>query len=86
MSIGLPVITSDFELYKEIVLTNNGGVCVDPASPDETASERINFIDSKYDVTLFGKNGVKAIEQRYSCRVEEKKLLNLYDKLLKNEY
>jgi glycosyltransferase involved in cell wall biosynthesis len=86
MSIGLPVITSDFDLYKKIVLSNNVGVCVDPTSPEDIASEMIYFIDSKHDVTLFGKNGVKAIKQRYSWRIEEKKLLNLYDKLLKNEY
>ena len=64
MSIGLPVI-SNFELYKKVVIDNNVGVCVDPTSPTDIAEAMI-FLLIKHDVTLFGKQGLKSIKQKYS--------------------
>ena len=86
MSIGLPVITSEFELYKEVVLNNRAGVCINPSSAIELSEVMKSFINQEYDVLDFGQQGVKSVEEKYSWQLEEKKLLNLYEKLLANEY
>ena len=86
MSIGLPVITSEFELYKEVVLKNGAGVCVNPDSAIELAEIMTSFVNQEYDISNFGQQGVKSVEEKYSWQFEEKKLLNLYDKLLDDEH
>lgn len=86
MSIGLPIITSNFELYKEVVLGNRVGICVSPTSSIELSEVMTSFINQEYDILGFGKQGVKSVEEKYSWLLEEKKLLNLYDKLLGYEH
>ena len=86
MSIGLPVITSDFELYKEVVQVNRAGICVNPSSAIELAEVMASFVNQEYDVLGFGQQGVKSVEEKYSWQSEEKKLLNLYHKLLADEH
>ena len=86
MSIGLPVITSEFKLYKEVVLNNGAGLCVDPTSAGKLAEIMVSFINQEYDIVNFGRQGVKSVKEKYSWQFEEKKLLNLYDKLLKDEH
>ena len=46
MSIGLPVISSNFELYKNVVIDNNAGVCVDPTSPTDIAEGKLCLLIS----------------------------------------
>ena len=43
MAIGLPVVTSNFKLYKDIIDKNYCGICVDPENPNEIA-KAIEFI------------------------------------------
>ena len=74
----LPVIASNFPLWKEIVEGNNCGLCVDPESPDEIA-KAINFIIANDDLAKqMGQNGRKAIIEKYNWKNEEKKLLEFY--------
>lgn len=83
MSSGIPVIASNFPLWKEIIEGNNCGICVDPMKPKEIA-EAINYILSNPDVVVeMGKNGKNAVEQKYNWETESKKLLDLYANLLK---
>ena len=85
MSIGLPVITST-ELYKEVVNVNRAGICIDPCSAKELAEVMLSFINQEYDIVDFAQQGVKSVEEKYSWQSEEKKLLNLYHKLLADEH
>ena len=86
MSIGLPVISSNFELYKKVVIDNNAGVCVDPTSPTDIAEAMLLFINQQLDVKTLSKQGLKSAKEKYSWQSEEKKLLNLYDELLGYEH
>lgn len=82
MAASLPVVASDFPLWREIIEGNKCGVCVDPNDPSQIA-KAINYILDNYDETRqLGLNGFNAIQKKYNWNVEEKKLLELYTKLL----
>ncbi len=82
MSAGIPVIASNFPLWKEIVEGNNCGICVDPENPIKIA-EAVNYIKSHpQKAREMGINGQKAVIKKYNWLQEEKKLLDLYNTLL----
>ena len=76
MAVGLPVVASNFSLYKEIVEDNDIGWCVDPNSPTDIADVLIEIINTK----IIEKISYRAVKQssNYSWKNEEKKLLMLY--------
>lgn len=81
MAAGLPVISSDFKLWQEIVEGNNCGICVNPLEPAEIA-DAIKYISTHPDeAEQMGKNGKEAVEMRYNWGIEEKKLIDVYSKL-----
>jgi len=78
MSAGIPVIASNFPLWKEIVEGSDCGICVDPLNPGRI-SEAIQFIvEHPAEAEKMGKNGRRGVEERYNWGMEEKKLLYLY--------
>ncbi|MFB9274564.1 glycosyltransferase family 4 protein [Cohnella cellulosilytica] len=82
MACGLPVISSDFPILKEIVEGNECGICVNPLDTEEIR-EAINFIMNNLDESeIMGKNGKKAIENKYNWLIESEKLDQLYKKIL----
>ncbi len=82
MSAKIPVIASNFPLWKEIVEGAECGICVDPLNPEEIA-EAIQFIvEHSAEAEQMGKNGRKAVEERYNWCMEEKKLLLLYEEII----
>jgi len=83
MLAGLPVIASNFQLYKEIVEGNNCGICVDPLNPKEVAEAIEYLIDHPDEARKMGENGREAILEKYNWEKEGKKLINLYEELLK---
>lgn len=83
MSAGLPIITSNFPLWKEIVEGNDCGICVNPLDPKEIAEAIEYIISHPKEAELMGQNGKKAVLEKYNWDVEEKKLFNLYKELKK---
>lgn len=82
MSSGLPIVASNFDLWREIVEKNNCGICVDPLNPKEIADAITFLISNKKDAEVMGKNGKLAVENRYNWAIEEKKLFKIYEELL----
>lgn len=81
MSAGIPVIASNFPLWREIIEGNHCGLCVDPLHPEAIATA-IDFVLGNPDLARqMGENGRRAIESRYNWSIEEKKLLNFYERL-----
>jgi glycosyltransferase involved in cell wall biosynthesis len=83
MSAGIPVVASNFPLWKEIVEGNNCGICVDPLDPEEIAGAIQFIVNHPAEAEQMGKNGRRAVEERYNWDVEEEKLLRLYGKMTK---
>lgn len=81
MSAGIPVIGSDFPLWREIIHGNNCGKCVDPLNPMEIAQAMDFFIDNPDVAKQMGENGQKAVREKYNWLAEERKLMSLYNRL-----
>lgn len=78
MSAGLPVIASDFPLWREIIEGNNCGICVNVRAP-ETIAAAISALFEKPDwAAELGANGRRAVLEKYNWKQEEKKLHELY--------
>ena len=82
MSAGVPVIASNFPLWREIIEKNKCGLCVDPTDPKEIAGAITHFVNNPNVAKEMGKNGQRAIEKKYNWKVEEAKLLSLYENLI----
>ncbi len=83
MSAGLPIVTSNFPLWKEIVKGNNCGICVNPLDPKEIAKAINYIISNPKEAEQMGKNGKKAVVEKYNWGIEEEKLLEVYKEILK---
>jgi len=82
MAMELPVIASNFPLYQEIVEGAECGICVDPLNPEEIAKAIQFILEHSAEAKQMGKNGRRAVKERYNWRFEEKKLLGLYNKIM----
>ncbi len=84
MSAGLPVVASNFDLWKDIVEKNDCGLCVEPMNPQAIASAIDFLIRNPAEAERMGKNGRQAVFSLYNWATEEKKLLNFYDQIAIN--
>ena len=82
MSASLPIIASDFPLWREIVIQNDCGILVDPLNPVSIASAIDYLIDNQSEAIRMGENGRNAIETKYSWSNEAQKLFRFYDSLI----
>lgn len=81
MSAGIPVIASDFPLWRQLIEQEKCGLLVDPLNP-VTIAEAITYIISHpAEAEAMGRRGREAVERKYNWAVEEQNLLNLYDNL-----
>ncbi|MBS9432242.1 glycosyltransferase [Photorhabdus hainanensis] len=78
MSAGIPVIASDFTLWKDIVVKNHCGICIDPLNPKEIANA-IDYLSDNPDIAEeMGRNGLIAVNEKYNWDIEQNKLNKFY--------
>jgi len=82
MSAGIPVIASDFPLWREIIAGNDCGLLVDPLFPEKIAEAIDYLVTHPEDAERMGRNGRKAVLERYNWQNEERKLLEFYERVL----
>lgn len=82
MSAGIPVIASDFDLWRTIVRESQCGLCVDPLNPAAIASAIDHLVSHRDEAQTMGENGRQAVLSRYNWAREEVKLIGFYDQLL----
>lgn len=82
MSAGLPIITSNFPMWKEVVEGNNCGICVDPMDTHAIAGAINYIISNPKEAEHMGINALAAINNKYNWSVEENTLLKLYKELV----
>jgi glycosyltransferase involved in cell wall biosynthesis len=82
MAAGIPVIVSDFPLWKEVVTECRCGLVVDPLNPQAIAEGILHFIGHPVERAAMGASGRQAALRMYSWETEGQRLLDLYEKLL----
>ncbi len=85
MAAGIPVVASNFPLWRGIVESARCGFVADPLRPDEGA-ERVQWLlDHPDEAREMGQRGRVAVESKYNWDSEARKLLALYNTLLPPE-
>jgi glycosyltransferase involved in cell wall biosynthesis len=82
MSAGLPVIASDFLLWRSIVDGAKCGLLVDPLSPADIARALDWIAENPDEAAEMGRRGRQAVVEVYNWEQEAAKLLACYAKLL----
>lgn len=82
MAQGIPLVASNFDLWRTIIDKVNCGICVDPSSPKAIASALEDLLSDKNKAQKMGDNGRNAVLSTYNWESEEKKLLQLYNALI----
>ncbi len=82
MAVGLPVVTSDFLLYRAVVETHGCGICIDPTSPQALADALRFFIENPATGRQMGENGRRAAERQYNWASQAVILNGFYRRLL----
>lgn len=81
MAAGVPVISSDFPLWREIVENSGCGLLVDPLN-SQAIAEAINWIIANPDnAQIMGDNGRRAVMKNFNWESEVETLLELYERL-----
>ena len=82
MSSKIPVIASDFPLWRKIITKNDCGILVDPLNPVQIAETIDYLVTHPKEAERMGHNGRRAVIEHYNWRNEEKKLLQFYKKII----
>ena len=85
MSVGLPVIASDFTVCRRIIESLGCGLLVDPRDPKAIADAMLWILNNPEEAEMMGRRGRKAVEESYNWEQEGNKLINLYRKLLSGQ-
>lgn len=82
MEASVPVICTNYKLWKDVVEGNSCGVCVDSQDINQIAEAIERIRSNQQQAEEMGINGRMAIEEKYNWGCEEKKLLDFYSKIL----
>lgn len=81
MSAGLPVICSNFPLWRSVIEDNHCGICVEPTDVEAVAQAILKLKNDNQLAKTLGENGRKAVLAKYNWQYEEQKLLAFYKEL-----
>lgn len=85
MALGMPVVVSNFPLYKQVIEGAQCGLCVDPQNALALAEAIRYLLDHPEEASLMGSRGREKAIQSYSWANEESKLLSFYQDILKQD-
>ncbi len=78
MATGIPVIASNFPLWKEIINSHKCGICVDPFNPKEIGDAINRIVAYPEESRQMGMNGRIAVMEKYNWENEGNKLVKAY--------
>jgi glycosyltransferase involved in cell wall biosynthesis len=81
MAAGLPVVASDFPLFRRIVEDSDSGICVDPTDPEQIAGAFRFLAEHRVVAAAMAENGRQAVRNQYNWDHEAATLLRTYARL-----
>lgn len=85
MALGIPVITSNFPLYQDVVERHQCGFCLSPYDSAQLASVMTFLIEHPEEARQMGERGRAAVETEYNWSSEAKKLVKFYSLILEGK-
>lgn len=82
MEAGLPIVATDFRVWREVIEGNHCGICVDPRDPHAVREAIEQLRDHPERAREMGQNARRAVRTQYNWAQEERKLLALYRQVL----
>jgi len=82
MAIGLPVVTSNFPLYRDAIEANECGICVDPSNPKQIAEQISQLLNDPDRRQRYAENGRRVVRSKYSWEAQRKELEAAYREVL----
>ena len=82
MSAGLPVVASNFPLWRSIIQEARCGILVDPTNPTAIAEAIRWLLERPAEAESMGLRGREAVRRIYNWENEEQKLVELYAQLM----
>jgi glycosyltransferase involved in cell wall biosynthesis len=81
MAAGIPVVASDFPLWRGIIEDAGCGLLVDPERPEAIANAASRLLNDPALAAAMGRRGQAAVRERYNWGAQEDRLLGLYRRL-----
>jgi len=82
MNAGIPIVASNLPATKELVEGNKCGIVVDPFNTNQVAESIKFLLNNPKKAKELGDNGREAVRKYFNWPLEEKKLLDLYKKII----
>lgn len=82
MAYGLPVVCSNFDHWKEIVVKNNAGICCNPTDLFDITQSIEKILSNKKLQNSMSINGKEAIKTIYSLEKETLNLIKFYKEII----
>ncbi len=84
MSFGIPILCSDFPVWKKFIDKHQCGISVNPENEAEIKEAIYYLVKNPKEAKKMGENGKKAIAAELNWEFEGKKLIDWYDQLIDN--
>ncbi|MGB5820691.1 MAG: glycosyltransferase [Saonia sp.] len=81
MAAGLPILATNFKVWKELIEENKVGYCFDTGNIPDIIKKINEMYSNKNECIRMSKLGIQLVNERYNWKSEEKKLADLYSNL-----
>ena len=78
MAAGIPVVASDFPMYRDVIVDNDAGILVDPTDASAVARAIEELLDDPARAAEMGERGRQAVIAQYNWQSESTKLVAFY--------
>jgi glycosyltransferase involved in cell wall biosynthesis len=78
MAAGLPVVASDYPVWRRVVGDERAGLTVEPQDPARIAAALTHLFDTPAEAEEMGRRGRRAVLERYNWTAEGERLVELY--------
>ena len=82
MSLAVPVIMQDSPYSIKVNEEFDFGICVDPENEEEVVRAITELLSNPEKIKRLGSNGRKAVKEHFNWGVDEKRLLDLYKRVM----